>query len=548
MNASHPSTSENDAVRRLARLEARVAQLEARAGLPADTEPTATSRAVAEPPSSVPSGDDLELKVGQDWFARIGIGVLALGAGFTLSLPYASLPAALPSLTGLGLAAGLFAVAWGWRDSFELVASYLRGVAMALLYFAILRLYFFSPRPLLTTGTFAGQAVLVFAVAINLIIAWRRRSPWLLALALLTGCLTAIAVGSTGFVLPVLGLLSALVVAFSARGGWPALWLAFMPVLYATYLAWALNDPLLGRPLQFIPAPAGPACVLLMAAVLASGPLWWRSPAADEGGGPAGALLNCALGYGVFLIHTLGGPGSGFATAHLAAAMVLFGLAVLFRLRAPGRVAPFLYAMTGNLALSVAILKLSTVPDVFVWLSLQSVLVVAAATWFRSRFMVVANFLIFALIVVGYVVMAARESGISLGFGIVALGSARILHWQKDRLELRTELMRNAYLLGAFVVFPYALLHLVPPGGVGFAWVGLALFYYLMNLIVRSPKFRWMGHATLLLTTGYLLMVGTSRLEPVYRVLSFLVLGTVLLGVSLLFTRLHRRPRSAPGS
>ena len=86
------------------------------------------------------------------------------------------------------------------------------------------------------------------------------------------------------------------------------------------------------------------------------------------------------------------------------------------------------------------------------------------------------------------------------------------------------------------------------PGGVGFAWVGLALFYYLMNLIVRSPKFRWMGHATLLLTTGYLLMVGTSRLEPVYRVLSFLVLGTVLLGVSLLFTRLHRRPRSAPGS
>ena len=125
MNASHPSTSENDAVRRLARLEARVAQLEARAGLPADTEPTATSRAVAEPPSSVPSGDDLEEKVGQDWFARIGIGVLALGAGITLSLPFAGLPAFAPSLAGYGLAAGLYVLAQRWRPVRDL-AAYLR--------------------------------------------------------------------------------------------------------------------------------------------------------------------------------------------------------------------------------------------------------------------------------------------------------------------------------------------------------------------------------------------------------------------------------------
>jgi hypothetical protein len=123
--------------------------------------------------------------------------------------------------------------------------------------------------------------------------------------------------------------------------------------------------------------------------------------------------------------------------------------------------------------------------------------------------------------------------------------SARILNWQKDRLELKTELMRNAYLLSAFVVFPYALYHLVPAGYVGLAWVGLALLYYLMNFIVRSQKYRWMGHVTLLLTTFYLLIVGSSRFEPVYRVLSFLVLGTVLLVVSLLFTRLRKRAQAA---
>ena len=47
--------------------------------------------------------------------------------------------------------------------------------------------------------------------------------------------------------------------------------------------------------------------------------------------------------------------------------------------------------------------------------------------------------------------------------------------------------------------------------------------------------------ATLLLTMCYVIVVGTSRFEPVYRVLSFLVLGTVLLIVSLVFTRLRKR-------
>ncbi len=50
-----------------------------------------------------------------------------------------------------------------------------------------------------------------------------------------------------------------------------------------------------------------------------------------------------------------------------------------------------------------------------------------------------------------------------------------------------------------------------------------------------------MGHITLLFTTLYLVIVGTSRFEPVYRVLSFLALGTVLLIVSLVFTRLKKR-------
>ena len=71
----------------------------------------------------------------------------------------------------------------------------------------------------------------------------------------------------------------------------------------------------------------------------------------------------------------------------------------------------------------------------------------------------------------------------------------------------------------------------MPATYVGLAWTGLAPVYYLLNLIVRSQKYRWMGHGTLLLTTIYLVTVGTRDFEPLYRVVSFLALGTVLLPI-----------------
>lgn len=550
MNAPHERLPE-DAARRLAQLEDRVAMLEARLGIETEKAPAATAAPPPPPPSpfalpavAARAEDELEFEVGQNWFATVGLAVLTVGAGFTLSLPFANLPAGVPSLIGFALAGGIFALARMWRQSFELVSGQLRGVSMTLLYFATLRLYFFGSRHLLATDTFVGRALLVSVVVANLLLAYRRRSPWLLGLALVMGYVTAIAVGAAAFVLPAIVVLSALAVAGAVKGNWPGLALAGIPLGYATYFIWAGNDPLLGRPFQFVSGPLlAPGFVLATALILAVGPLLRRNRETEDGLTNTCALLNCALGYGVFFVHTLARFGPIFVPAHLAASLVLLGLAVAFWVRERSRVSTFLYAMTGYMALSMAIIKASAVPDVFVWLSLQSVVVVTTAIWFRSRFIVVANFLIYVFIVLGYVFVAERESGISLGFGLVALGSARILNWKKDRLELKTELMRNAYLLSAFIVFPYALYHLVPGTYVGLAWVGLAVIYYALNLIVRNQKYRWMGHVTLLLTTLYLVIVGTSRFEPIYRVLSFLALGTVLLVVSLVFTRLRKRSR-----
>jgi len=528
---------------RLAQLEERVARLEARLGAAAEVPAAIVPPSPIDFRSTIARGEDeLEFEVGQNWFARVGLVVLTLGVGFTVSLPYERFHPSVPSLSGYALAGGIFLLARFLRQSVEAISGYLRGVSMALLYFSTLRLYFFGSVHLLSTESFFGRALLVVAVATNVVLAYRRQSPVLLGLALFTGYVTAIAVGAAGFLLPAIVVLSALAVVASRRNNWPGFVHAGSVLGYATYFVWAVNDPLLGRPFELVASPQiAPGFVLACVVILALGSLLRRDRMGENGLTNGAAFLNCCLGYSVFLVHTLARFGSIFTALHLTASAVLLGLAVAFWVREQSRVSTFLYAMTGYLALSMAILKSSAVPEVFIWLSLQSVVVVATAIWFRSRFIVVANFLIFLAIVLGYVVVAQRETGISIGFGIVALVTARILNWKRDRLELTTELMRNAYLLSAFFVFPYALYHLVPAGYVGLAWIGLALGYYGMNLLVRSQKYRWMGHVTLLFTTLYLVLVGTSRFEPVYRVLSFLALGTVLLIVSLVFTRLRKR-------
>jgi hypothetical protein len=280
--------------------------------------------------------------------------------------------------------------------------------------------------------------------------------------------------------------------------------------------------------------------ILLYGIALGVAPLLRRPSEPEDSLDAASALFNAGAGYGLFLLHTALAFNWAMVGSQLVAAAVFLALAVLLWSIRRSELGCFIYAMTGYLALSVAILSAFAPPNVFVWLSLQGVLVLITALWFRSPFIVVANFFIYVAVVVGYMIVANRETGISLGFGLVALVSARILNWQKERVQLKTEKMRNAYLLSALVVLPYALYHLVPRSYVALSWVGVAGMYYLLNFLIQNQKYRWMGHFTLLLTVFYLLVIGIIQLAPLHRVLSFLVLGTVLLTVSLVFTR--KRP------
>ena len=539
--------------RRLARLEARLdlAPLDGADGAELAA-PTARSNDARDIESGGESAgesggeQDLEFVVGQNWLASVGVLVLTFGVGFALLLPLAGLPPYLPSLTGSLVALVLLALAFRWHTTFELVAGYFRGAGMALLYFAVLRLYFFGAEHVLSVESAAGRLLLLAIVAANIAIALHRQAAWLTALALFTGFISVVAIGTSGVVFVGVPVLLAIGAWTAVTRRWPWLQLFLIPAGYLAHLLWLIKQPWQGRSVELASRPtAGISVVLACVLINAMASLLRRDRDEESPATILAVLLNCGIGYALFVLATMGGASAHPGPAHLAAAVAFLGLAIAFWKLVRSQITTFFYAMTAYLALSVALVKLVPVPELFVWLSAESLLVVATALWFRSKLIVVGNFFVFLGIVVAYTAVATSESGISIGFGVVALLTARILRWQQERLELKTEMMRNAYLASAFIVFPYSLYHLVPRAFVAVAWVGVAVAYYLMNLIVQSPKYRWMGHMTLLFTALYMIVVGIFQLSAAYRIGSFLVLGTVLLVVSLVFTQGRERKRRA---
>ncbi len=259
------------------------------------------------------------------------------------------------------------------------------------------------------------------------------------------------------------------------------------------------------------------------------------------------ALLNgaglCSLGAIVGLSHFR----ADFGDVNLLISVFCLVLASAHWVRHQSRLVTSFYACFGYMALTVAIVTYTGSPDRFLWLGWQSLLVVSTAIWFRSRLVVVANVLIYLAILVFYLLLEPTDLAVNLSYAAVALLSARVMNWQKERLALKTEFMRNTYLASAFVVVPYGLYYGVPGQYVSSAWLAVGVFYFALSLVLRNRKYRWMAILTMLLTVLYVFVVDLAVLNPVYRMISFLVLGVTMLGVSWVYARYSKRRERMDG-
>jgi hypothetical protein len=194
------------------------------------------------------------------------------------------------------------------------------------------------------------------------------------------------------------------------------------------------------------------------------------------------------------------------------------------------------YALYGFMAMSIALYGLFGFPKVYLLLSVQSLIVVSMALWFQNRLIIVMNSILFLTILLVYLLSSKSVDGVNFSFALIALISARIINWKKSRLQIKTDLIRNLYMVEGFFMVLYALFHAVPRQFVTLSWTMAALLYFLLSFILKNVKYRYMALGTMICAAFYLFIVDLAKIEIVYRVLALLFLAAISIGISMYYT------------
>lgn len=526
----------------LRQLETRISRLEAHMGLP----PAPSGE--EEPAGAHATGNgeaELEQRIGEFGLAWAGSIVFLLGLAFLITYTLNQGHSVIAALMGYGVAGGIYVLARAWQKSFLYLSRILLSASLLLVFYATLRLHYFTASPLLKSAPLAYLLLMVSA-AFPFFLALRLPSQGFAVLPVVLWLMTALLSESPHVMLSLTAILAVGAVILARRCGWWLLLNLSIVLVYLAHLLWLLNDPVAGHAVSAITADRYPLPYLLLcAAIFAWPPLFNERDDFSNVPQIGIVALNC-LGCSFVLCLAL------LTVYQKAAAPVMFAVASLLLVcsvvqwwKTRLQFAATVYACFGYVALSLAIYGYAKTPGAFLWLALQSFLVVSMALWFRSRTLVVANAVIYFGILSGYWFFSPLSNAVNFGFALVALLSARVMNWQKERLTLRTEGLRNTYLAATFVMVLYALYHAVPPSYVALSWTLTAAGYFLLSILLRNVKYRWMSLFNLMATVAYLFLVDLARLDVKSRVAAFLLLGLMAVGISIFYTKL-RRPASKP--
>jgi hypothetical protein len=481
-------------------------------------------------------GEHLENQIGLYWLAEIGAILLLIGTALFISYPVSGFSPLLKGVLSFLAVGGIFGLSRYWHASNPVLGQIFHSGALLLFYYAGLKLAFFSREPLI--GAPAGLLLLVGILAIDFWSAVRKRKEILTALLFLFSYFTALLFDMPLVSLSAMVLLSVLAVWISLWRQWRILFLSTIIIAFAAHLVWLWNNPLMGHPFQ---AQAqhhyNLLFLVLVSAVFAGGQIYrgqhYFGPVSDSwltAINASAVVLIGGLNVLLFFRDQVAILGTFTAAYFLL-------LAVACYLTGAKSYSNFLWACFSYVVISATIFASLKSPDFFIWLGLQSLLVIITAVWFRSRLLVLANIVIYCAIYLAYLILARSSDLANLSYAVTALASARILNWKKERLTLTTELMRNIYLVCAFFIILYGLSNAVPAGLISISWLGAALFYFFMSLLLKNKKYWWMAILTIGATVLRILLYDSARLEAGVRMLSFLVIGIVLVMLSIFSAR-----------
>lgn len=406
-----------------------------------------------------------------------------------------------------------------------------------LLYIQVMRICLFKASMIITNPILSHTLVLLVLLSF-LYLAYRRNSQVLAVLTWIMIGVTAVTNGQTHFMLPLMVGISCTAILFTIRKQWwPGLMIS-MFLVYLIFLDWILGNPLTGGPFEIRTNHQMGHLYLYTCAVAYS--LLALRPASER------VTLNqlqpaiVLNGISFSFIIAIAAPAffsENFALHFGVIASFCILFSVWLKTRGSWKTIAAMYALYSFVALSITIAGIYHFPLAFFLLAIQSLLVVSLALWFRSRFMVVMNTILFTGLLITYVITAEPLNTTNFSFALVALITARIINWKKERLEIRTELIRNVFLLTGAIMVLFSLHEAVPANFVTLSWTLAALVFFLLSVLIRNMKYRWLAITTMVITVFYLFIVDLSNISLGYRIIALMFISIISLGISIYYSR-----------
>jgi len=528
--------------KRISELEKRMVRLE-REFVPPDQRGifrysrTTESDNLPEPQETIGQNESVESRIGEYGMAWLGNIVLLFGILFLTQFLQKNGQEIFSLVFGFASVAGIYIAGYYTQKSFPYMSQLFTYNGHIMLYIVSMRIHAFSGSRIIDNA-FIGYGIVLLVIITLMYLVYSKKSQVMAVIVWIMITVTAIYSNSTHLMLLLMVGIAGTSIFFASRNGWWIALIISIVLVYFTFLIWLMSNPFISGTFEIIADHQNGFIYLFICALSYSClALLPKTERAHELFLKSGIVLN---GIGFSFILTL--AVLAFFTHNYyihfgIIAAFCMGYSIWLQSREVWRSIAAMYAIYGFVSISITIAGIYHFPLAFLLLSIQSLLVVSMALWFRSRFIIIMNTLLFIGLLITFLATSDSLISIEFSFAFIALITARVLNWKKKRLEIRTELIRNIYLFTGSVMLLYSLHNAVPAQFVTMSWAISAMLFFLLSVLMKNMKYRWLAIITMVITVFYLFIVDLKNISLGYRIIALLIISIISLGISVFYTR-----------
>ena len=530
--------NQNNLIGRIEQLEKRLSRLEVALRMEWDTGDKESVVSHKEKEDSAENTESTVVEYGLAWLGSIVFlfGIIFLKS-YIDNIGYPILS------NGIAYVAAflLILVAYKQENSFPTLSNVLNICFPLLLFYITVELHYFSPEPLIS-GAGIVLALLLTITAYQFYNSIQKKSEFHGFIALTFGIITAILADSAYITFTILTLCALAAHLLYYYKIWWRLEIYAIIMVYLTHLLWFLGNPLVGNQTGIVESSEHNILFLFAYGIIFSLSIFIPKEKLESNISLVTiSLWNALLFSGMILLISQAFYQETYAYIFSAIAAYCILFAVYLKLKSQRLFAPATYASFGFMAFSIAIYGFAGFPNTYFLLVLQSLLVVSMALWFRSKIIVIANSGLYFIILLLFLLFSESINFINFTFVMAAFATARILGWQKERLTLQTDFVRNAYLIAASILILYSLNQALPSQYVTFSWTATSILLFLLSILLKNIKYRYLSIFAFVVTGARLFFIDLGQLSVGYRVIAFLVFAIISIGVSVYYTKKIRK-------